>query len=438
MNSYSYWLNTPGGFYSIAYVFALIVALINSPKKRAIGPTIVFIVLFTIVETVLMTVTHGSPAYFYVPLMIVFFSLILLTVYLLFDYDFPTSIYTAIEIFIQGEFVASAYWFLQFYLMDNGYIPFGRVSIYLLATPIYILLFFIIYLMNKRNYTMNKEWRVSLRELVGQFMLGLAIYIISNISYIIPPNMEKQGILIILFTVRTLVDLGGVMILYALHVQKGQIAAESELMKLNDIMEMQRQNAEIMEKSISVINQKYHDLKYQIELLKDGMADADSLKSLEQISEDIKNYEARNKTGNGALDTILTAKSLYCQANWIEMTCVCDGHAVDFIDAVDIATLFGNLLDNAIEAVEKIDRKERRLIHLTVSKENNFTRIRVENCIGESPIIKDGLPVTTKKDKRYHGYGVKSIQATVKKYSGSVTFTSNEGWFEARILFPLG
>jgi sensor histidine kinase regulating citrate/malate metabolism len=203
------------------------------------------------------------------------------------------------------------------------------------------------------------------------------------------------------------------------------------------MMEMQKQNAEIMEQSVAVVNQKYHDLKYQIQLLKDGISDGDSLKYLDQISEDIKNYEARNKTGNAALDTILTTKSLYCQANWIELTCVCDGHAIDFIDQVDIATLFGNLLDNAIEAVSKMEHKEKRLIHLTVSREKNFVKIRLENCTDDIPVMKNGLPQTTKKDKRYHGYGVKSIQSITRKYGGSVTFSVNDGWFESRVLMSV-
>ena len=47
------------------------------------------------------------------------------------------------------------------------------------------------------------------------------------------------------------------------------------------------------------------------------------------------------------------------------------------------------------------------------------------------------MPVTTKKDKRLHGYGMKSIQSTVKKYGGSVTTGLRDNWFELRILIPL-
>jgi len=104
---------------------------------------------------------------------------------------------------------------------------------------------------------------------------------------------------------------------------------------------------------------------------------------------------------------------------------------------MDISTLFGNMLDNAIESVSRIEHKERRLIHLNVSKQKNFLLIRMENCYDTQPDFEHGIPSTTKKDKKLHGYGLKSIQSTVKKYDGSVTIQAENGWFEIRILIPL-
>lgn len=63
--------------------------------------------------------------------------------------------------------------------------------------------------------------------------------------------------------------------------------------------------------------------------------------------------------------------------------------------------------------------------------------IRVENYCQEPVTFKNGIPVTTKKDKHLHGFGMKSIISTVKKYGGSVTAEIEENWFELRILIPL-
>jgi sensor histidine kinase regulating citrate/malate metabolism len=107
------------------------------------------------------------------------------------------------------------------------------------------------------------------------------------------------------------------------------------------------------------------------------------------------------------------------------------------MEPMDISTLFGNALDNAIESVRKLPQEEKRLIHVAVARQKDFLRIRVENYYEGNLVFENGLPATTKEDKEYHGYGLKSIRSTVKKYGGSITIDTNENWFELRILIPL-
>ena len=137
------------------------------------------------------------------------------------------------------------------------------------------------------------------------------------------------------------------------------------------------------------------------------------------------------------LDTVLTSKSLYCQQHNISLTSVVDGTLLNFMDEMDLCTLFGNALDNAIESVEKVQDLEKRLIHLSVARQKAFVHIRLENTYAGELKFEGDLPVTTKADSRNHGYGLKSIRQTAKKYGGSVTITTRGAWFELRILIPL-
>ena len=105
---------------------------------------------------------------------------------------------------------------------------------------------------------------------------------------------------------------------------------------------------------------------------------------------------------------------------------------------MDVSNLFGNALDNAIESVDKIADPERRLIHLSVARQKGFAAIRIENCYDGELHFANGLPITTKKDVGYHGFGVKSIQNTAAKYGGTATITTHDGWFELRVLIPRG
>ena len=158
---------------------------------------------------------------------------------------------------------------------------------------------------------------------------------------------------------------------------------------------------------------------------------------LDKMEHEIKVYETQNKTGNRILDAVLTNKSMVCQKREIELKVIIEGQSLSFMDDMDISALFGNMLDNAIESVSRQKEKEKRLIWLYVSREKQFVRIRTENYCDEKIRFRNGMPVTTKKDKRLHGYGMKSICATVEKYGGSTVACQRDNWFELKILIPI-
>ena len=99
--------------------------------------------------------------------------------------------------------------------------------------------------------------------------------------------------------------------------------------------------------------------------------------------------------------------------------------------------LVGYAIDNAIEAVVQVKDPEQRLILLSVSRQKGFLSIRIKNRYEAGPYIDGILPETTKPDKRYHGYGLKSIRSTVEKYGGTISITGEDGWFGLDILIPL-
>lgn len=85
----------------------------------------------------------------------------------------------------------------------------------------------------------------------------------------------------------------------------------------------------------------------------------------------------------------------------------------------------------------RIEDKEKRLIHLSVSASRGFLVIRCENYCLETPAFADGLPVTSKPDAQNHGYGLKSIRYSIEKYDGTMTLRNEDDWFRATIVFPL-
>lgn len=432
------WANTPGGYYAIAYFISCILMIENSPKKLERAVHIGSISIFGLLLYTLMSITHGTSAVLFVPFMMLYFAMMWVTIFVNCRYDVWTSLYFTARSFIIGEFIASMEWEVFYYMMHYKLLPFNEFSNIGILIVVDGLLFLIFFKLEKKNREVNKSLQINPGELFSAAVITLAIFVISNMSFVF--QNAKLGSIVIsqLFMVRTLVDLGGVAILYAYHVQLGDLNMRYEVERLHDMLEMQHHNYEMLEQSVNVVNQKYHDLKYQIAYLKSEAGAEESIAYLDQMEQEIKAYEAQNKTGNQILDTILTGKTLYCQSNWIELTSVADGEALGFMEPMDISTLFGNMIDNAIESVSKIEKKERRLIHLAVAKQKNFLRIRMENCYQDEPKFEKGMPVTSKADAKYHGFGIKSIQSTVKKYGGSTTIQAENGWFEIRILIPLG
>jgi len=81
--------------------------------------------------------------------------------------------------------------------------------------------------------------------------------------------------------------------------------------------------------------------------------------------------------------------------------------------------------------------KEKRLIHVSVSKQKNFLLLRFENYYDTELNYQGGAFITTKRDKEFHGYGLKSIRYTVNKYDGAVSIDTKENWFDLKILIPM-
>lgn len=431
------WLNTPGGCYAFAYLLACCMIIRNSPKKRGTKEIIGIVTVLGSVLFVLMTVMQGTAEWLFPILTFSFFLILWAIVYSSCSYDWITSLFFTARTFIIGEFIASLEWQILYYLVIVGGVSFDLRSSAVLMIVVDGLLILFFYGLERKNHETNKNLHISGKELLSAIVIALAIFVVSNIGYAFRSAGIANMVASQLLTIRTLIDFGGVGILYGFYVQLGELNMRYEVERLQDMLEMQHNNFEVLRQSVTVVDRKYHDLKYQISVLRSEADAAGQARYLDQMEQEIKSYEARNKTGNTTLDIILTGKTLYCQINWIELTSVADGSALYFMDPMDISTLFGNLLDNAIESVIKIEQKEKRLIHLAVAKQKGFLRIRVENCYNGELKFEKGVPVTTKTDSKYHGIGIKSIQSTVRKYDGSTTIHAENGWFEMRILIPL-
>ena len=236
-----------------------------------------------------------------------------------------------------------------------------------------------------------------------------------------------------------LLNLGEIVFyLFMLMMQVQTLTAAKERAELNTIQtlwaEEQRQYR-LTKENIDALNIKCHDLKHQIRHLREtGQVDPAYLDSLE---ESVNLYNSAVRTGNETLDVVLTDKRLHCATHNIQFTCIADGAKMRFMEIMDIYSLFGNMLDNAIECEMGLP-PAMRFIHLSVKSTNRMLVIHVENHFEGTLEMRDGLPVTTKRhNKGDHGYGMRSIRRIVEKYSGNLEISTEAQLFQIDIVMPI-
>jgi hypothetical protein len=188
--------------------------------------------------------------------------------------------------------------------------------------------------------------------------------------------------------------------------------------------------------NVDAINRKCHDIRRQLRAL-DFLDDKTRGQSIQEMENIVNIYDSFVKTSNAAINTLLSEKLLYCNEHKIKLTNIVDGDALQFMSPVDIYTMFGNIIDNAIEAVTKLEDAEKRIISMTVERKGNFLCIQTKNYFNGTIDLVDGLPRTSKEDKTYHGYGTRSIKHIAEKYGGSMNIQTDGEVFILQITIPI-
>lgn len=405
--------------------------------KPALGryKTILLSALYLGVLIAFMELTANVVLWMWLPCMLAAFFIMSGFIFLCTKASYYESIYYAVLAFSTAECIASVEWqIINYTNRATSKIPLWIEIVALIL--IYGILTFIEHHMFNRRISIDSSFRINRGDWFSAIFIAAVVFMLSNLRFVTDNSVAAGQYSREIATARTLVDIAGVAVLYAHYVSCRTNTIRAELQAVQSTLDAQYQQYKQSRESIDLINMKYHDLKHQIQYLRDEQ-DAEKRNAfLDRLENDIKSFELQNKTGNAVLDTILTGKSLYCYKHGITMTCVADGALLDFMEAMDICSIFGNALDNAIESVLHIKDKEKRLIHVTVSQLNDFVMIRIENYY-EDELKTDGENyVTTKDDGSNHGWGIKSIKYTANRYDGAVYINTDNNWFDIKIAIP--
>lgn len=259
----------------------------------------------------------------------------------------------------------------------------------------------------------NSRIKLNYKKVLLPVLLVLLITVILGVYVPVAETSPNTMVIIKLFAVICcLVSLCSALNLF----EAGQYRYELDMVEQLD--RKRREQYEIQRDTIDAVNIKCHDLKKMISSVL-GQRNILSDDELEKLEGQISIYDAIVKTGNAALDLILTEKSLYCEKNKIKLTIMADGGDLGFMSEADIYSLFGNILDNAVEAVMKVG-PERRAVTLSIRTVGNMVVVHEQNYFAGKIKFVNGTPATSKSDTSQHGYGILSIRRIVEKYDGGL------------------
>ena len=209
----------------------------------------------------------------------------------------------------------------------------------------------------------------------------------------------------------------------------------------------------------------YHDMKNHLLVLEHQIHSPETAEMVEKLQQEMESYADYVHTGNDFLDVILKDKAGIAREKQIDFSVSVDFQGIDFMEPLDISTIFGNGLDNAIEASEKLPEGQRVILvkagrvqnFLSIVMENNCQKERIpankaaeqkegtldkkkdsqkEGILGR----REGVPGrkrTSKKDKQLHGFGISNMKHAAEKYDGQLTVKCEEGKFLLNILIPI-
>ena len=186
------------------------------------------------------------------------------------------------------------------------------------------------------------------------------------------------------------------------------------------------------------IRQLKHELRGHLTNIK-GLAQSGEYTSLEdyiaRMDGSMSDFELTFQTGNPVTDVIANDTRRRCLDLGVCFQVDFHYPAQGAYDAFDVGIILQNLLQNALEACEKVSEGERFIV-LTGKKKGRFFLIEVKNSfVGEVVFGQDGLPVTAKReDIPMHGLGLSNVRREAEKYMGELELKTDRREFSATVL----
>lgn len=309
----------------------------------------------------------------------------------------------------------------------------ARIATVLLTKILY---FFVGKILNgllfERKNLVNWQWIVIGCSLVFSTVAGKTLITLSRDF----PGIQMQEQKLMLLCVSCIWLMCFIMYFVVQQMSKdNQTKLEYELMKEKE--KYSKESMEIIKRSNEELREFKHDLKNYLLPLQEAMEtmpQSEMVKVWEKINQKIEDVQTLIQTGNSYVDSMINTKITLARSEKVDVKCTILSK-MEGIDDLEFCSVFGNLMDNAIEAERKVTEKKEIIIF--VEEKMGYLRLEIQNKIEKSVLNENSSLNTTKKDTSSHGIGHKSVKRTMQKVGGALKYYETGDLFCAEAVFPI-
>ena len=191
----------------------------------------------------------------------------------------------------------------------------------------------------------------------------------------------------------------------------------------NERLQTQKSYYDVLEQQNQKLMVYAHDVKKHLGAIQAINTNPEIEDYLAALLNQLTSYAKNCHSGNMMLDVIINKYAMDCERKNLKFEYDVRNCNLSAVDDIDLVAILGNLLDNALAAAEYSEEKN---VCLETTTRNNYAVVIIANSCDAPPNTQEGQLLTTKKDKKLHGFGLKSVAKTLKKYHGDYCWDYDE------------
>ena len=234
---------------------------------------------------------------------------------------------------------------------------------------------------------------------------------------------------IIIFVGALLLIISNLIVLFVFDMMLKQKEKQSTIENQLWVYELERKHQVDNIENREMANKTMHDFKNQLYAIK-GILENDydkGMAKIVEVCEIVETASSNEYTGIASVDALINSK--VSKAKQLNISINTKSINIDGakIDAVDLCIILGNILDNSIEACEKI-KLDAKTVNLTIDVQGKYISITLENSVSNLDANNTNY-TTSKRNKELHGYGLNNVKEIVEQYDGIIDYGITENRF---------